>query len=273
MNHDGVFLVARPVMGGGLFLIGEFYKEIDRTEVLSVLSLLYPFQADRNRIYNRSDFDFLREKFGITNIDEYNESVDDRSLEKYYTPFLCIKSSGSTEYLYPDPPTPFPNILEKKSFVIFYPYDDPVLRAKLFRSVFEKEPVIAVLPGYRLRGDRESVSTLSARYLLRCRYPIENIIRVKTCSYYGSVIENSLDKIDMLKELGFFTDTNPSICIACFSRDIKGLASAIRKLRRRRVIKYKFRFFVESDEDNKGFIKIFQTESTTPGRGSPDVEP
>lgn len=66
MNHDGMFLVAKPVTGKGLLLLGEFYKGGSVEEILSVLSNLYPFRSNSSCIYNCSDFEYLRKRFGIT---------------------------------------------------------------------------------------------------------------------------------------------------------------------------------------------------------------
>lgn len=264
MNHNGVFLVARPTIGGEPKIIGEFYrsrsdgsvpdlKSGDEAEILRILSTLYPFRLEGNTIYNHSDFEFLRKRFGITNSCTW---LIKGVTTTYYTPFLCVKTGERIRFAYPKPPEPILSpVFTQKSFLIFYPYENPERRAKLFRAVLGRsktlESFIPVLPGYRISGDVEKISTFSTRYLLRCGFLIENIIRINTLDNHTNIIEDSLDKIKALKEIGFFTDTKSRICIACFSNDIKNITSAIRKLRKTQPkiqnteLFCRFRFFVE----------------------------
>lgn len=227
----------------GFICFGEIYDNTISTssKTLSLLSkelsYLYPFVctvSNSNIAFsNIEDLNFYRQKYKLTfSIKIYGKITQGKHV--FHTPVLydfnCNKS-----FVYKPYPRSFLPSPHKKICIVF-PYDNPIKRGELLSHVLENNINTFMLIGNTWRQNKDSISTLMARFLLLRGVPTQNIIKCRE----NKKPECFLTALALLKAINMYIDYE--ICVACLSQDINSLLFAFKIWRNKGEIEQDRRF-------------------------------
>jgi len=124
----------------------------------------------------------------------------------------------------PRPPNPNSSPL----ISILFPYKSPIDRGKLISTLLSKNQKLILIPGYKISGNRDSLSTLAIRLFLKRRCPRDQIVKINSKANIGSILSESIGMAEFL--LGDIPGSK--IHIFCLSRDIPVIQKKIKALRK-----------------------------------------
>lgn len=191
-------------------ILSDFYKD---------LQYLYPFYySDKKNIYNIEDIVFFRRKYNLTKeITLVGKPNND--IIVFRTPVLYDISCM----------VPLFNQKKKTCYVeknntigITVSTIDPIKRGKMLEQAMLYGCKNFIVFGGIYGSNKNRTSSLATRYLLSCKVPFSQIIKLQEDNGIKSVL-NAFDTINFM-----FTDNIKEVVIVCSSENIQSIAKGIR---------------------------------------------
>jgi len=246
MISDGYYIVSYSV-SNDLLLIGKIKDETEVKDISKVLSYFYPFRCkiekEKVTCYNIEDFLFLEKIFKVDLIFSFfGENNKGKKVYCFLSPQIVKINNREI--------TKIETVIEKKEenidceqVALVFPYFNPYDRGRILDEVLKKKHTSIVLPGYFIGKNKDSLSTLSCRYLLKNKQPYSSILKVKTSQKIEDILLESIEVLNLMVDSpkGVFT----KIRIYCTCHDVCRIQKRIRILRREGSFqKIKFLYFV-----------------------------
>jgi len=225
-------------------ILGEFYdkKIYDNISFLSEfyrdLQYFYPFRfsVSRKNCYNIEDIFCLQKKYGLTIRHRLVGNTKEKVLTMR-TPILYDISCMVP--LFPTSVQKLSYIQKNESVCIVMPCIDLIKRGKLLEEIINYGSKIFAVCGNIYGENKDTIATLSTRYLLKRGVPFSQIVKISG----NKNTEYILEAIDILNII----ITNYNIVIACRSDDIQDINKKLRIWRKKKMLNRKVTYICPFD--------------------------